>query len=163
MDLALATGRGEPLLTQWPAIVGPLVRDEDAMQLGERDALREDFRSSCSDIERTAITRYTIQSVLEAGIENIAQSSIAQLHTSGLDRVWLHVDLDVLAQSVMPAVDSPGSPGLTFAQLRALIARLYRSGLLAGATITIYDPARDLENRYAVPIVTTLGEAFTWS
>jgi arginase family enzyme len=35
-----------------------------------------------------------------------------------LTRAWLHVDLDVLDRSAMPAVDSPGTPGLTFAQLR---------------------------------------------
>ena len=34
---------------------------------------------------------------------------------------------------------------------------------VAGATITIYDPARDSDNRYAAPIVATLGAAFTWS
>jgi arginase len=163
MDLALVTGRGEPLLTRWPDIDGPLVRDEDAIQLGERNALSEGFRASYGDIERTAITRYIIQDVLEAGIEHIALSVIERLRARGLDRVWLHVDLDVLDQSVMPAVDSPGSPGLTFAQLRSLLARLYRSGRVAGGTTTIYDPARDPENRYAAPIVVTLGEAFTWS
>jgi arginase len=163
MDLALASGRGEALLTQWPDIDGPLVRDEDAIQLGERDALSKDFRVSYGDIERTAITRYVIQDVLKAGIERTAQSVIERLQVRGLDRVWLHVDLDVLDQSVMSAVDSPGSPGLTFAQLRSLLARLYRSERVAGATATIYDPARDPENRYAAPIVTTLGEAFTWS
>ena len=163
MDLALATGRGEPLLTQWPDIDGPLVRDEDAIQLGERDALSEDFRFSYGDIERTAITRYIIQDVLKVGIERTAQSAIERLKVRGLDHVWLHVDLDVLDQSVMPAVDSPGSPGLTFAQLRALLTLLYRSERIAGATTTIYDPARDPDNRYAAPIVTTLGDAFTWS
>jgi arginase len=162
MDLALASGRGEPLLTQWPDIDGSLVRDEDAIQLGEREALSEDFRVSYGDIERTAMTRYIIQDVLKAGIEHTAQSVIERLKERGLARVWLHVDLDVLDQSVMPAVDSPGSPGLTFIQLRSLLARLYRSERVAGATITIYDPARDPENHFAAPIATTLGEAFTW-
>lgn len=163
MDLALATGRGEPLLTEWPDLDGPLVRDEDAIQLGERDALTEDFRASYADIERTAITRHIIQEILKAGIEQTSQSVITRLQARGLRRVWLHVDLDVLDQAVMPAVDSPGSPGLTFAQLRSLLAQLYRSERITGATITIYDPARDPQNRYATPIVTTLGEAFTWS
>jgi arginase len=163
MDLALATGRGESLLTQWPDIDGPLVRDDDAIQLGERDAMTEDFRLFYGDIVRTRITRYIIQEVVRSGIEHTAQSVIGRLQARGLERVWLHVDLDVLDQSVMPAVDSPGSPGLTFAQLRFLLARLYRSERVAGATITIYDPARDLENHYATPIVTTLGAAFSWS
>jgi len=161
MDLALATGRGESLLTRWPDIDGPLVRDEDAIQLGERDALSEEFRLSYGDIERTAIQRYIVQDILKAGIEHTAQSVIERLRARDLNRVWLHVDLDVLEQSVMPAVDSPGSPGLTFAQLGSLLTRLYRCGRVTGATITIYDPARDPENRHAAPIVATLGEAFT--
>lgn len=163
MDLALATGRGESLLTQWPDVDGPLVRDEDAFQLGERDGLTEDFRVSYGDVARTAITRYIIQDVLRVGTERTTQSVVERLRARGLARVWLHVDLDVLDQSVMPAVDSPGSPGLTFAQLRSLLAGLYRSGRITGVTITIYDPARDQANCYARPIVTTLGEAFTWS
>ena len=163
MDLALATGRGEPLLTQWPGVDGPLVRDEDTIQLGERDALTEDFRVFYGDIVRTDITRYIIQDVLKVGIERTAQSVIERLQARRLGRVWLHVDLDVLDQSVMPAVDSPGSPGLTFAQLRSLLLRLYRTERVTGATITIYDPVRDPANRYAEPIVTTLAEAFTWS
>ena len=69
--------------------------------------MSDDFQVFYGDIERTAIKRYIVQ---------------------------LHVDLDVLDQSVMPAVDSPGSPGLTFAQLRSLLARLYRSGRVTGAT-----------------------------
>ncbi len=77
-----------------------------------------------------------------------------------MSRAWLHVDLDVLGQTVMPAVDSPGTPGLTFAQLSTLLARLYCSELVAGATITIYDPARDPHGRYAAPIVTTLRASF---
>jgi arginase len=160
MDLALVTGRGEPLLTQWPNIEGPLVRDEDAIQLGDRDALAEGSSAYYRDLARTSIARYIIQEVLKAGIEHSAQSVIEHLQARGLSRAWLHVDLDVLDQTVMPAVDSPGTPGLTFAQLSTLLGRLYRSELVAGATITIYDPARDPDNRYAVPIVSTLGAIF---
>ena len=49
---------------------------------------------------------------------------VERLEQRRLDRVWLHVDLDVLDQGVMPAVDSPGSPGLDFAQLAGLLSRL---------------------------------------
>lgn len=163
MDLALATGRGEPLLTQWPDIDGPLVHDEDAIQLGERDALSDDFRASYADIERTAIQRYIVQDVLKVGVNSVAQSVIERLRVRNATRVWLHVDLDVLDESVMPAVDSPGSPGFTFGQLGALVAKLYQSGLVTGATVTIYDPARDPHDRYATPIVRMLGDAFTRS
>src|SRR5262245_55617394 len=36
MDLALASGRGEPLMTEWPGIDGPLAADADIVQIGER-------------------------------------------------------------------------------------------------------------------------------
>ena len=38
MDLALASGRGEPLLTEWPGVEGPLAVDADIVQVGERGA-----------------------------------------------------------------------------------------------------------------------------
>ena len=61
----------------------------------------------------------------------------------GLDRAWLHVDLDVLDEKVMPAVDSPGSPGFDYAQLADLVGRLAASGRIVGADFAIYDPERD--------------------
>lgn len=117
MDLAWVTGRGEPLLAEWLEIDGQLVRDEDAIQLGDREAFTKNYR----DIERTVFTRYVIQYVLRAGTDDTARSVIHRLKARGLDRVWVHVDLDVLDQSVMPAVDSPGSPGLTFCPTELIV------------------------------------------
>ena len=66
MDLALATGRGEPLLTCWPDLDGPLVDDRDACQVGERDAETAEFEAAYGDIVRTAITQTTIQQFARA-------------------------------------------------------------------------------------------------
>lgn len=160
MDLALATGRGEELLTRWPGLEGPLAADEDAIQIGEREAADPDFHRYYGDIERTQLTRFTVQTALASGIEQTADAIVSRLRMRGLDRVWLHVDLDVLDQTVMPAVDSPGSPGLTFAQLDTLLGRLADSERIAGADVAIYDPERDPHNLYSAPIVATLGKAF---
>jgi len=43
MDLALATGRGDPLLSEWPGLAGPLVADEQVVQIGERESRDADF------------------------------------------------------------------------------------------------------------------------
>ena len=37
MDLALATGRGDPLMTAWPGVPAPLVPDAQVVQIGERE------------------------------------------------------------------------------------------------------------------------------
>ena len=141
MDLALATGRGEPTLTTWPGLDGPLAEDADVVQLGERDALDDDW--TYSDIADTAITQITIQQLHADGVDAAIARTLARLEARGLDRAWLHVDLDVLDQSVLAAVDSPGSPGLDGAALTALAGGLVRSDRIAGLDITIYDPDLD--------------------
>jgi arginase len=160
MDLALATGRGEALLTQWPGITGPLVQDRDAIQLGERNALTPEFATYYRGLDRTAITRLTIQEVERVGIVRVSRSVIARLQARHLENAWLHVDLDVIDQAQMPAVDSPGTPGLNFTELGELLATVYGSGRIAGATVSNYDPSRDPRARCVRPIIDTLGHAF---
>ncbi len=151
MDLALATGRGEPLLTEWAGIEGPLVEDGDVIQAGERDANAPNY--DYRDIENTGITRILIEDLLTDGVARTVARVLARLEAWSLDRLWLHVDLDVLDEQVMPAVDSPGSPGLNFEQLAAFIKGVVMSGRIAGVDFTIYDPDRDPKRAYARPIV----------
>jgi len=158
MDLALASGRGELLLTDWPEIGKPLASDADIIQLGERDAESPSFKDYYGDIIRTEITQFTIQRILADGVDDTARRVIAKLEARGLDKVWLHVDLDVLDQSVMPAVDSPGSPGLDYLQLTELVDALCASGRIIGTNFTIYDPERDPEARYARPLVRCIAD-----
>jgi arginase len=158
MDLALATGRGEALLTKWPAVDGPLAADADTIQIGERDARDPDFEKFYPGLVRSKITRMTVQEVLENGVARAAASAVRRLEERNLARAWLHVDLDVLDASVLPAVDSPGSPGLSLAQLSSLIRSLTESGRIAGAEATIYDPDLDRTGRHARELAVCLGE-----
>ena len=160
MDLALATGRGEPLLTQWPGVDGPLVADEDAIQAGERDAESPDYQHYYGDIVRTGITRLTIQQILREGVPRTAARILARLSERRLERAWVHVDLDVLDEKVMNSVDSPGSPGLDFDQLSTLLRALIASGRIIGLDVCIYDPDLDRGHRFARPIVDCLAGAF---
>lgn len=144
MDLALATGRGELLLTHWPGIGTPLVPDEDVVQIGDRE---EDVLSD------TAIVRFDAAELQQAGVTDIGRRVVTWLGERGLERVWLHVDLDVLDETVLPAVDTPGRPGLSFAQLADLVATLVASGRVLGTDVTIYDPELDPDGRYAPAIV----------
>lgn len=155
MDLALATGRGEPLLADWDG--RPLVADDRVVQIGERDELTADF--DYRDIEDTAIHRIPVRRLLANGIAATVQYALSVGAAQSL-RFWLHIDLDVLDGKVMPAVDSPGSPGLTHDQLADLVEGLLASGRIRGASVTIYDPELDRTGRYAREIVACLGRAF---
>jgi len=152
MDLALATGRGEPLLTHWPEVGSPLVADEDVIQIGDREA----------DVDGhgqlpPSIARLTVQEVLRVGVGAAADQAARGMIRRGLTRTWLHVDLDVLDGKLMLAVDSPGSPGLDFDQLARLISGLVRSARVIGLDVTIYDPQRDRHLRYPATIVDCLA------
>ncbi len=159
MDLALATGRGEKLLTEWPGIDGPLVQDEDVTQMGEREALSPDYAQHYGDIRNTAINRIIVQEMLRKGMLATARRVAAWASRGDLSRYWLHLDVDVLAEAVMPAVDSPGEPGLDFEQVAQLVSLLIRHIPVTGVDITIYDPDKDPDRRYAKAIVACLGNA----
>lgn len=157
MDLALATGRGEPILTEWPGLSGPLVADADVVQIGERDGSAPGY--PFAEIERTEIERISVQALEAQGVGAATERAVERLRQRGIVRGWLHVDLDVLDQAVMPAVDSPGTPGLSFAELTALIGGLVGSGRIAGLDIAIYDPDLDPEGRYAPQIASAIASA----
>lgn len=150
MDLALATGRGELLLTHWPDVGMPLAADEDAVQIGEREP---------GPLQGTPITQFDAAEVLRAGAKQVARRATEHLSGHGLQRLWLHVDLDVLDQNVMPAVDSPGEPGLSFAQLTELVGALVGTGRVLGVDVTIYDPELDPDGQYPPAIVDSIATA----
>lgn len=154
MDLALATGRGEPILTAWPGVAGPLVADADAVQIGERDRA-----ASYADIEATSIARISVQAVQAQGVAAAVAQATARLAERGLTRAWLHIDLDVLDQSVMPAVDSPGTPGLAYRELTELVRGLAAARRIAGIDAAIYDPDLDPSGAHAAAIVDALCAA----
>ncbi|KRV48358.1 hypothetical protein AQ490_25435 [Wenjunlia vitaminophila] len=152
MDLALATGRGELLLTHWPVVGRPLVADQDVIQIGDREEAEE---------EAPPVTRFTAQEIQRIGIADLGERVIRRLEQRELDRVWLHLDLDVLDERVLPAVDSPGRPGLDFPQLAELLSTLTGTGRVVGLDVAIYDPELDPDGAHAAPIVDCLASALT--
>jgi arginase len=66
---------------------------------------------------------------------------------------WIHLDVDVLNPSVMPAVDSPEPGGPTLDELVNLLAPLVRHPLAVGLDLSIYDPALDADRSGARQLV----------
>ncbi|PHM45351.1 arginase [Xenorhabdus mauleonii] len=158
MDLALAIGRGENLLTDWPDIESPLVPEQQALQLGERENRDADF--AWPDINQTAISLidvFTANSIGEKGIINKIEQMLAAQPTW---RFWIHLDVDVLDQAVMPAVDSPGSPGIEPNWLKNIGAQLLNNPLCCGMTVSVFDPDLDPDGCYAELIVEILEAMF---
>lgn len=155
MDLALATGRGEPLLADWPGIAGPLVADEQVIQIGERESRDADF--AWPDINSTAMTLIDVFAARELGAAKVLDKTRAALARSPY---WLHLDIDVLDQTVMPAVDSPGSPGIDPDDLFAILSALVAGPACIGMDMTIFDPDLDPTGDLAALLVSLLGRVF---
>ncbi|MCL4355621.1 MAG: arginase family protein [Nitrososphaerota archaeon] len=81
------------------------------------------------------------------GMKSAASTIRATVERTGLDGFWLHLDVDILDPTVMPAVDSPSPGGLDCGQLVELVERLSPGAV--GAEVTIFDPELDPTGRYA--------------
>jgi arginase len=156
MDLALATGRGEMLLTDWPGVPGPLVLDCHVVQLGEREGHASDF--AWPDVNDTAINRIDIFEALAIGPGAVVNSIHETVNKMPEQGFWIHLDVDVLDQAIMPAVDSPGSPGLAPDDLVTILTPLIADSRCIGMTVTVFDPDLDPDEQYASVIVDILAQ-----
>ncbi|QCA06590.1 arginase family protein [Pantoea vagans] len=155
MDLALVTGRGEALLTQWPGIDGPLVADGAVIQLGERESHLEDYE--WPDIADTDIQRITISDALALSDNQLINVIFKRLDVTPLTSFWIHLDIDILDSGEMAAVDCPGTPGLTSEKLIYLCSTLFSHVRCCGITVTIYDPDRDPDGTAADLVAHIIG------
>lgn len=158
MDLALATGRGEPLMVEWPRVTTPLIPDDQVVQVGERESLDPDF--AYPDVNETGFTRIDVFEARRLGAKSVLGVAWNTLDRKSGWRFWLHFDVDVLDQQVMPAVDCPGSPGLDEHDLVEILAGLLVSGRCAGMTVTVFDPDLDPTGEHAGLLVRLIGRAF---
>ena len=168
MDLALAIGLGDPAMLRWAgseeaeaalADIGVTVRclvpADRAIQIGEREGREPDY--GWWDIADTAITQIDIFQALDAGMPEVLRRSFAVLDRTPDIPFWVHLDIDILDQAVMPAVDSPGSPGLGHDQLAALLRGFAASPRCLGLDVTIFDPDLDPDGTLARDLVDMLA------
>ena len=157
MGLALATGRGEKLLADWPHAPAPLVPEEHIIQIGEREGRNADF--PWPDVDKTAITRIDVFAARERGVD-----AVLDLTRTALKRqdwpFWIHFDVDVLDEAVMPAVDSPGSPGIEPDDVVTILRALAADSRCCGMTVTVFDPDLDPAGAHAALLVGLLRRVF---
>jgi arginase len=159
MDLALATGRG-PAVVADLAGRGPLVRDEDIVVLGRRDA-EEAAAAGSQRIEDTAIAVIDLATVRDRGAERAALDALEHLNRSELDGFWIHLDCDVLDDAIMPAVDYRLPGGLSWDELETVIQLAMATHAVLGVEVTIFNPALDTDGAIARALVACLVDALT--
>ena len=150
MDLAILTGHGPPGLLERD---DPMLEPAAVVLLGHRpaeshpDVARENARLD------PAIHALTAPAVREHGPDRVGNEAAARLVGRP---AWLHLDLDVLDESVLPAVSYPQPLGLDWDEFVALARPLAAAPNLVGVSVADFNPDRDPGGIHAARIVEAL-------
>jgi arginase len=143
MDLALVTGNGPAILSDIDK-QGPYISEEFVFSYGNRE-LDEDYVAPIID---SNIHYYDLPAIREQGISRITADFLRMIGQNNLDGFWIHMDVDVLDNEIMPCVDSPQEDGLTYQELKQTLQPLLASPSFKGINITILDPTLDPHGAY---------------
>lgn len=158
MELGFALGLQVPGQIQNVIGPGPLVAAHDVCIMGARDRgilQKTNVRSLADTVEL-----YSDTELLYGYIEGLTTKTLLRLGRE-TQRLWLHIDLDVLSTDSLPAVDYRQPGGLKWEHLEMLAKTAMSSGKIAGCNVTIYNPDMDSDGRFARRIVKFLGELMT--
>jgi arginase len=160
MDLAIVSGRGPDVLTNIDGLK-PLVQDKNIVLFGYRDA-KEAASYGSQDVRESDIYALDFEEAKRLGIFKAASNALDKLLHEELEGIWIHLDVDVLDDAVMPAVDyRMMKGGLSFTELGELLKVLLKSGQVVGMDITIFNPSLDKDGSIARKLVSSLVEGLS--
>jgi arginase len=147
LDLAVATGRGPDVLTDLDGL-RPLVRDQDVALVGYR-VLDDNDHFLGEHIRSTAITVADLTEVRKTGTGRALERALATVTNPDLEGFWVHLDVDVLDDALMPAVDYRHPGGLTWQEATQILGGLLASDRARGLEVTIFNPRLDPDGSIA--------------
>jgi arginase len=150
MDLAVLTGHGpRGLFADEQRLVDPAA----VVLLGHRpDTLHPDVAEENARLD-PAIRALTAPAVRERGAGRAGREAAEALaHLPA----WLHLDLDVLDESALPAVSYPQPLGLDWDELVALVRPLAAAPGLLGVSVADFNPDLDVGGVHADRVVGAL-------
>jgi len=147
LDLALATGRGPRPLTDLDGLA-PLVRAEDVALVGYR-VFDDNDRFGTEHVRDSGITVLDYQELRAGTIPAILDRALATVTKPGLQGFWVHLDVDVLDDAIMPAVDYRHPGGLSWDEAAQLLQGLLSRPGATGLDVTIFNPNLDPDRSIA--------------
>ena len=147
LDLALATGRGPQMLADLEGL-GPLVRDEDVALIGYR-VFGDNDRFLGEHIRDTAAAVIDLPEVRERGTAAAVRKALAAARRPDAEGFWVHLDVDVLDDDLMPAVDYRHPGGMSWDEAADILGRLLAAQGAQGIDVTIFNPYLDRDGRLA--------------
>ena len=152
MALAGIVGKGSPELVRFWGD-SPLVREPDTVIYGlERlDPPEQVFLTSSP-------MRHVFAADIQAkGASQAARDALGLLHADARE-FMVHFDADAIAQEEFPAVNVPGSGGLSFADVQASLAEFARNKNLLAFDVAQYNPDKGPDGSCAKKLIDLLAE-----
>jgi len=156
MDLAIVAGKGHDKLTNIEKLK-PYFREEDIFCCGNRDLAIDWY---VNEIVKSNIHYYDLFVLREKGTRVTSKEFLKLVISKKLDGFWIHFDVDVLDDRIMPCVDSRQKDGLSYGELHHVLNPLIHSEYFRGIDITIFDPTLDKEGIYAKQLAEQLTGLF---
>ncbi|MCA9911592.1 MAG: arginase family protein [Anaerolineae bacterium] len=158
MDLSLVTGRGPELLTNIGGLK-PYIRETDTILLANRD-IADPRTYPAREIFGSQVQMIPLDKLRSLGIDSVIQQILERFEDTAVSGFFIHLDVDVIDSTVMPAVDSPLPGGLSYTELSRILRGLLGSDLVVGMEITVYDPERDPDGSAAREFVNAIVQCF---
>jgi len=153
MDLAIVTGNGHEKLTNIENL-RPYIREENVFCFGNRET---DEAWYVNAIIESDINYYALSALRSKGISSITKNFLRMVESKKLNGFWIHFDVDVLNDEIMPCVDSRQADGLSYDELKLTLEPLISSPFFSGIDVTIFDPTLDKNSFYINQFVKELA------
>jgi arginase len=150
MDLALATGHG-PLV--FDPMFDPLVDDDRVAVLGYRVHDDGTDRNRGVDVRHTAITAIDLDDMRGRGVKRATADALEVVAHEDLSGFWIHLDVDVLDDDLMPAVDYRNPAGLSWEELTLVVTSAVATRRAHGMDVAIFNPRLDPDGHLAERLV----------
>jgi len=147
MELAILTGVGPSGLIDISGCT-PLIPPQDIVVMGFRDTEQTIADGAPNPAALfPEMKLFDVESVKKIGGKKLG-SAIRKQFEERSKKFWLHLDLDVLDENILPAVDFRMPNGLNWKAVAELVNPLVRSDALIGMDLTIFNPVLDTPDRY---------------
>lgn len=148
MASAIAAGYGPKKLSDINGL-SPYFKENNVWCVGNREY--DEFYER--PIRESKAHYIDLISLRKIGFEQCVYNFLNIVNNRKLDGFWIHVDVDVLDDEVMPAVDSRTHGGLLYEEFNKILYLLLSAPKARGIEITILDPDLDPTGKYTKEFV----------
>lgn len=154
MNIAITAGMGVPELVNMFGHA-PLLKPEDIVLYGTRDLDAGERKL----LERSRTALYDADSVRYLTPAGAVKNIIADV-TGRTDKIYVHIDLDVMDESVLAAHCLPVPNGLSRDEFVTTIRGFVQSGLLCGMGVMVFNAEKDPDGTDARTVVEIVRDVF---